>query len=250
MVEVWCLCGLFHTVALPPPALCSRTTKRQIIRPTPRNPDICFFHSALSLSSFRPCCNSVAHVLWVWAIPSWHYTAGLASGPAVRSYPEVLLELHAERREREGKRLNWLIAPFCSVSLFFSHLWKQSRKYSPVMILQHLPWLNLSVFPINLHERLHTASIVYFSHLFPAGIHGCQQMHWRASQAAWGRAQKCQKVRASYDFWADVLLAERISAAACNPFPTTGSRTMLFGFELETSFVRCSWEMLFVLEAH
>lgn len=96
MAEVPCLCGLFLTFATPPPALCSRTTKRQIIRPEPRNPDICFFHFALSLSSFRPCCNSVAHVLWVWAIPSWHYTAGLTSGPAVRSYPEVLLELHSQ----------------------------------------------------------------------------------------------------------------------------------------------------------
>lgn len=31
---------------------------------------ICFFHSALTLSSFGPCCKPVAHVLRVWAIPS------------------------------------------------------------------------------------------------------------------------------------------------------------------------------------
>lgn len=121
MLGVWCLCGLFLTVAHPRSALCSRPTQRQIIRPQPRNPDICLFHSALSLRSFRPRCNSVAHVLWVWAIPSWHYTAGLASGPAVRSYPEVLLELHTERRARD---YNWLITPsqkyFCLAALHTS----------------------------------------------------------------------------------------------------------------------------------
>lgn len=36
-----------------------------------------------------------------------------------------------------------------------------------------------------------------FSDLFLAGVHGCQQMHWRASQTAWGRAAKRSKVRSS-----------------------------------------------------
>lgn len=66
MVEVWCLCGLFLTVALPPSSsLCSRTTKRQIIRPHRQEILTSVFSILLlNLSSFLPCCNSVAHVLW------------------------------------------------------------------------------------------------------------------------------------------------------------------------------------------
>lgn len=51
-----------------------------------------------------------------------------------------------------------------------------------------------------------------FSHLFLAGIHGCQQMHRRASQTAWGGAAKRPKVRSSQDFWADVLSSNAISS--------------------------------------
>lgn len=53
----------------------------------------------------------------MWAIPSWHYTAGLASGPAVRSYPEVLLELHTERRAK-GRETKLINRTFSRVLLF------------------------------------------------------------------------------------------------------------------------------------
>lgn len=47
-----------------------------------------------------------------------------------------------------------------------------------------------------------------FSHLFLAGVYGCQQMHRRASQTAWGGAAKRSKVRSSQDIWADIFIIE------------------------------------------
>lgn len=117
MDEAPCLCGLFLTVALPSVVRSKSLGQSQEILTS-----VFSILLARSFNSFRPCCNSVAHVLRVWVIPSWHYTAGLASG-AVRSYPEVLLELHWGRKT-ERERPNCLIAPFekyfCSGWRFFT----------------------------------------------------------------------------------------------------------------------------------
>lgn len=66
---------------------------------------------------------------------------------------------------------------------------------------------------------------INLSHLFLTGVHGRQQMHRRAPEAAWGGAAKCPKVSRCF------------AAGRCNPSPTSGRRTMSPATESQTSFV-------------